>query len=318
MFGYTTVDKPELKFKEYDLYHSYYCGLCTVLRKRYGIMGEFTLSYDGAFLCALLSDLYDEVDVVSARRCAMHPIGKHAIRTNAVTDYAADMNVLMAMYKCRDDWHDDRKLGRKIIADILEHKTGKTRKEYESKVEVIVKSMKDMDEIEATGKPEPERMAEIFGRSMAEVYVYRHDEWEKYLRTFGDHLGRAIYFMDAYEDIYSDLKKKRYNPFSDIYTRPDFEGIARQMVTAELQEACIAFEKLPLIENVDILRNILYSGIWMRFNIVAAKRSGSQNTEGEPAGDGQALNLAGTDGMMTDSVSEGSEDRKEAEDDGSL
>ena len=44
------------------------------------------------------------------------------------------------------------------------------------------------------------------------------------------------------------------------------------MVTVHLQEACIAFEKMPLIENVDILRNILYSGIWIRFNIAAGKR----------------------------------------------
>ena len=279
MFGYTTVNKPEMKFREYDLYHSYYCGLCTVLKKRYGLTGEFTLSYDGAFLCALLSDLYDETDVISARRCAMHPVGKHAIRTNNVTDYAADMNVLMAMYKCRDDWNDDRKPGRKLIADILNSKTGKIRKQYEDKVKVIVQTMKDMDEIERSGEPKPEIMAELFGKSMAEVYVYRHDEWEKYLRTFGDHLGRAIYYMDAYEDALSDAKKGRYNPYSDIYTRPDFEGIAREMVTVELQEACIAFEKLPLIENVDILRNILYSGIWTRFNIVASKRSGAENTE---------------------------------------
>ena len=279
MFGYTTVNKPEMKFREYDLYHSYYCGLCTVLKKRFGLTGEFTLSYDGAFLCALLSDLYDETDVISSRRCAMHPIGKHAIRTNNVTDYAADMNVIMAMYKCRDDWHDDRKIARKIIADILGRKTGKIRSLYEEKTAVIVKSMKEMDDIESTRKPEPEVMAELFGKCMAEVYVYRHDEWEKYLRTFGDHLGRAIYFMDAYEDAFSDAKKGRYNPFSDIYTRPDFEGIARDKITMHLEEACIAFEKLPLIENVDILRNILYSGIWTRFNIVAAKRSGAENTE---------------------------------------
>ena len=308
MFGYTTVNKPEMKFKEYDLYHSYYCGLCTVLKKRFGLTGEFTLSYDGAFLCALLSDLYDEKDVVSARRCGMHPIGKHAIRTNSVTDYAADMNVLMAMYKCRDDWHDDKKLARKIIADILGRKTSSIRKEYESKIAVILQSMKDMDEIESTGNPEPEKMAELFGKSMAEVYAYRHDEWEKYLRTFGDHLGRAIYYMDAYEDIFLDIKKGRYNPYSDIYTRPDFEGIARQMVTEELQEACIAFEKLPLIENVSILRNILYSGIWTRFNIVASKRSGVQNTDEAAKADDSFFSEEAI--KKSDKDSDGTEDRQ--------
>ena len=125
MFGYTTVNKPEMKFREYDLYHSYYCGLCAVLKKKYGFTGEFTLSYDGAFLCTLLCDLYDMHDEISSRKCAVHPGVKHVIRTNSATDYAADMNVLMAMFKCRDDWNDDRKLSAKMLAGLLEGKTKK-------------------------------------------------------------------------------------------------------------------------------------------------------------------------------------------------
>ncbi|MEI3292775.1 MAG: DUF5685 family protein [Thomasclavelia ramosa] len=33
MFGYVVVNKPELKFKEFDVYQSYYCGLCKTLKK---------------------------------------------------------------------------------------------------------------------------------------------------------------------------------------------------------------------------------------------------------------------------------------------
>ena len=28
MFGYVTINKPEIRFKDYDMYRSYYCGLC--------------------------------------------------------------------------------------------------------------------------------------------------------------------------------------------------------------------------------------------------------------------------------------------------
>ena len=38
MFGYIMVNKGELKFKEYELYQSYYCGLC---RKLKNIMGSW-------------------------------------------------------------------------------------------------------------------------------------------------------------------------------------------------------------------------------------------------------------------------------------
>ena len=31
MFGYIVVNQSEMKFKEYDVYRSYYCGLCQSL-----------------------------------------------------------------------------------------------------------------------------------------------------------------------------------------------------------------------------------------------------------------------------------------------
>ncbi len=37
------VNKPELKFKrEFDVYQSYYCGLCEALGERYGMKGRLT------------------------------------------------------------------------------------------------------------------------------------------------------------------------------------------------------------------------------------------------------------------------------------
>lgn len=59
MFGYITVNQPELRIREYDMYHSYYCGLCRVLKERYGRVGQITLSYDMTFVLMLLSGLYE-------------------------------------------------------------------------------------------------------------------------------------------------------------------------------------------------------------------------------------------------------------------
>ena len=33
MFGYVVMNKPEIKFKDFDLYRSFYCGLCRELRR---------------------------------------------------------------------------------------------------------------------------------------------------------------------------------------------------------------------------------------------------------------------------------------------
>ena len=59
MFGYVVLNKPEIKFKDFDMYRSFYCGLCRELRERYGISGQITLSYDMTFVILLLSALYE-------------------------------------------------------------------------------------------------------------------------------------------------------------------------------------------------------------------------------------------------------------------
>jgi hypothetical protein len=40
-----------------------------------------------------------------------------------------------------------------------------------------------------------------------------------------------------------------------------------------LSDCTAAFETLPIVENVDILRNILYSGIWCKFEEKHRKRT---------------------------------------------
>lgn len=46
MFGYVVANKPELKMREFHKYKAYYCGLCKVLREKYGLSGQMTLTYD--------------------------------------------------------------------------------------------------------------------------------------------------------------------------------------------------------------------------------------------------------------------------------
>ena len=53
MFGYVTVNKGDMTFNEFDVYHSYYCGLCRSLYEKYGLGGQLSLSYDMTFLVML-------------------------------------------------------------------------------------------------------------------------------------------------------------------------------------------------------------------------------------------------------------------------
>ena len=64
MFGYIAINKAEMKFKDYDVYQAYYCGLCRRLKECYGKRGQLTLSYDMTFLIVLLTGLYEPKTMV--------------------------------------------------------------------------------------------------------------------------------------------------------------------------------------------------------------------------------------------------------------
>ena len=77
MFGYIIVNKSEMKFREFDVYHGYYCGLCRKLKEHYGKFGQITLSYDMVFVLMTLTSLYELETTKSMKRCVTHPLQKH-------------------------------------------------------------------------------------------------------------------------------------------------------------------------------------------------------------------------------------------------
>lgn len=273
MFGYITINKSEMKFKEFDVYHSYYCGLCKSLKEGYGGLGQLTLSYDMAFIAVLLSALYEPETQEKMFSCIAHPFEKHLTRTNEMTQYVADMNVLLTIYKCIDDWNDDRKLERKIFADMLRSCSKKRRKLYRQKEEFMRDTLAKMSELEKSNCVDLDRMSGMFGEIMSEIMVYREDEWKEVLGELGFYLGKFIYILDAYDDIEDDIKHNNYNPLKEQFGSKDFEDNIQLILTLMMSECCKRFEMLPIVENVEILRNILYSGVWGKYDMVKAKRN---------------------------------------------
>lgn len=273
MFGYIVVNQPELRIREWEMYHSYYCGLCRILKEKYGRVGQVTLSYDMTFILMLLSGLYDPETVCGKSRCIMHPGKKHEYRCNELTEYVADMNVLLTEYKCLDDWKDDRKRLRLLMARMLAHRTGESRRRYSQKLEQIAAAMEELSRAEEQGVTDLDYMAGCFGQVMAQIVICREDEWKDNLYRFGFYLGKFVYLLDAYEDLEEDMEKGRYNPLKERYKEPDFEQSCLDILTMMMSACCREFEQLPILDNVEILRNILYSGVWSRYRAVRDRRN---------------------------------------------
>ena len=239
MFGYIAINKAEMKFRDFDIYHAYYCGLCKDLKERYGRSGQITLSYDMTFLIILLSGLYEPPAEDSIRNCVAHPFQKHAARTNEITQYAADMNIVLSYYKCLDDWTDEHKKKAWINSRLLRSKV----------------------------------------KQIAEIFVWKQDIWKGSLHRMGFFLGKFIYLMDAYEDIDDDIANACYNPFMQFREREDFDDYCKQILTMMIAECSREFEKLPILTHAEILRNILYSGVWCRFEAICERRQSVNNQE---------------------------------------
>lgn len=281
MYGYVVVNKPELKFKEYDIYRSYYCGLCDVLKEQYGFQGQMSISYDMTFLIMLLSGLYEPEEKHYEGKCAAHPFVKHEYRRNSVSEYVADMNILMTYYKCMDDWVDEKKVTRRVIAGSLKKNVERIRQKYPQKAETIAKAMEDLSAAEKAQADNIDDVASYFGNIMAAMAVMKNDEWKDTLQELGFQLGKFIYLLDAFEDLEEDLKAGRYNVFKYHCEHEGFEDLCRNILNSIMSRCARAFEMLPIIKDVEILRNIIYSGVWTRFELVCARRAKKQEKQQE-------------------------------------
>ena len=57
-----------------------------------------------------------------------------------------------------------------------------------------------------------------------------------------------------------------------MYQTNDFENRSKEILELMISEATMAFERLPIIENASLIRNILYGGVWTRYEMVKQKR----------------------------------------------
>lgn len=266
MFGYVTAYKPELKMKDFYKYKAYYCGLCKVLKEKYGFLGQITLTYDMTFLIILLTSLYEAETELAEKRCLVHPMKKQKMMYNEFTEYAADMNIILTYFHLADDWKDEKSKVGLAGVHALRKTYLKLQKKYPEKCRIIRKSLTLLQRCEKANERNVDMAARYFGELMSELFVYKKDIWEKTLRKMGFYLGKYIYILDAYDDVEKDAETGSYNVFANIYKKPDFDERCREMLTHVLAECTSQFERLPCIEDVDILRNILYVGVWEKFD----------------------------------------------------
>ena len=279
MFGYITADRVQMDEAQLQRYCGCYCGLCRTLQQRHGLWGRLTLNYDMTFLVLVLSSLYEPEEQTGEARCPVHPVKKRPYWTSSYTDYAADLNVLLAWWNFQDDWEDEKKVSGFLGNKVLAGQAAALERKYPRQSKAIRECLEGLHRFEAGEQVNADRAANCFGQLMGELFVVREEDyWAPTLRRLGHGLGQFIYIMDACIDLEQDEKKNRPNPLLALgHDRQDRAG-DYALLSMLLSEATEALERLPLIQDLALMRNILYAGVWQRYNQAFFKEEKQGNT----------------------------------------
>ena len=264
MFGYVTANWKELTKEQRGRYSSIYCGICRGIRDQSGQLARISLSYDMAFLSALLMSLYEPQERSGKNSCAVHPVSRREWVDNEYIRYGADMNVALAYYNALDDWQDDGKQRARLLADMLGKHLPDIEKRYPRQCSAIQSCIAKLSELEKENCGNPDEPAACFGQLMGELLVYEEDMWAPNLRQMGMALGRFIYLLDAALDYRKDMKKGKYNPYIAMGLGEDWQRWEDYLVLT-MARCTDFYERLPLVQDKALLDNILYSGVWVNY-----------------------------------------------------
>lgn len=293
MLGYILPEKPELKVREYEMYQGYYCGICKSIGKRYGQIPRFTLSYDAVLLALLLAGINPDLETIRTNRCIVNPFKKrNIVYENSAIDYAADLMLILAYYKLKDDFQDEKKITAALGTSVMKRSFKKLIKTKEEKCNIALKRLEELAALEKEGCDSIDPAAEPFAKLMEEVFdgenllknsSENHEDIRLAYRKIGYHLGKWIYLIDAFDDIEDNAKSGSYNPLINQfkYDAKGEESIeefkARISERTEFNLMCYlaeiarAYEMLDMKKNQGLIENIIYFGLHRKTEEVLGK-----------------------------------------------
>lgn len=283
-----------MKIKEYEIFRSYYCGLCKSIKQRYGQKARVTLTYDCTFLALVLDSLYTETAELKVKnfRCGLHPLKKKkVVHDNFFIDYAADCNVMLAFNKIEDNKIDERKLKDSVASSLLAKSYKKAKLRYPKLTEFVEENLAYQRKLENELCDSVDVIAEPFAKITQKLFsneelfeTIRHINGSvtddlvefdnmtiKALEWLGYNIGKWIYIVDCIDDVQDDHKDGNYNPL--FYCKPMIENESIEEYKKRISEDILflldysaaeagkALDLLNVKHGLGILENIIFSGM---------------------------------------------------------
>ena len=173
-----------------------------------------------------------------------------------------------------DDWKDEHSLPMKTMACMMRKNYDEIASRYPRQVKAVETYVEELHKCEKQKVDNIDLVAGFTGTMLGELFDWKQDEWSSELKTLGFYMGKFVYLMDAYEDLEKDEKKNAYNPLLKLKKQNgnDYECLCRLMLTSIMSECAKSFERLPILLHADIIRNVLYSGVWSKYEYIQLKK----------------------------------------------
>lgn len=304
IFGYAVPFKPELKFREYDCYKMYYCGVCKSISRNFGQLPRFGLVNEMSVLSIILnlvSGKINEPEILN-KNCFAHPHKKtNAVICNEAVDYAAAINVLMMYFKLLDSWRDDKNIAAKAGSAAVYRAFKKAAKKYPIAADSVFYSIRGLSKLEQGGCDSIDAACEPFAGMMADIFKWKDSDIFctepiklDLLGKIGYNVGKWIYLIDAVSDIEEDQKKKSFNVLINRYGNEIPMDEVKFILEMCLAHCAEAWEQLIEqcrndTDNMNykngrgVTDNLFYVGMRHTTDIkCSGRKAGKINESGEP------------------------------------
>lgn len=284
MFGYVKVDKPEMKVREYEAYRALYCSLCKAMKKHFGVLASFTLSYDITFLLLARLSFLGCIPSFRKGRCQYNPTKKCNYCNNSDEElkYAAAVSVMLTYFKIKDNISDGSFFKRflmYLILPLVSFKYKKAKKMYNEVALIIGECMRKQAETESKKSVITDEAAHSSADALGKIISYGLTDENRDIYKFGYGIGKWVYLIDALDDLQNDIKDGSYNVFVIKYNLKTVDDVTKEikesiLATINMSHAYSieAWERIKLKSLSPIMENVLYNGITLTMNNVFERK----------------------------------------------
>ena len=190
---------------------------------------------------------------------------------------------MLAYLKCLDDVHDAPSPAAGARAKRLEKPFARVREKWPDQARGVLEALEEIGRLEKENCADVDRLCRLSGQMLGWTFAARKDVFAPVLFRLGSALGAFVYLMDAWEDYDGDMKKDCFNPLGEMHAQADYEDLIHEALLMKMGDAAREMDLLPLERDMDLIENVVYHGVWTRYDFLTRKKNGGGENESEEA-----------------------------------